>query len=77
MADAGSIFHSCLDCGRRRSYSTMAENVGVGGSLSAVHNALMASDGHRANILGPDFQRVGVGVVRRDGRVWVTEVFAG
>ena len=77
MADAGSIFHSCLDCGRSRSYSTMAENVGVGGSLGAVHNALMASSGHRENILGPDFQRVGGGVVRRGGRVWVTELFAG
>ena len=77
MADAGSIFHSCLDCGKRRSYSTMAENVGVGGSLGVVHDALMASSGHRANILGSSFQRVGVGVVRRGGRVWVTELFAG
>ena len=76
MAEAGSIFHSCLDCGKRRSYSTMAENVGVGGSLGAVHDALMASDGHRDNILGA-FERVGVGVVRRGGRVWVTELFAG
>jgi uncharacterized protein YkwD len=75
MADAGSIFHSCLDCGKRRSPS-MAENVGVGPSLSAVHNALMNSSGHRANILG-QFDRVGVGVVRRGDRVWVTELFAG
>lgn len=77
MADSGSLFHSCLDCGKRRSYSTMAENVGAGGSLGAVHNALMSSSGHRENILGPDFRRVGVGVVRRGGRVWVTELFAG
>jgi uncharacterized protein YkwD len=75
MADAGSLFHSCLECGKRRSPS-MAENVGVGGSLGAVHDALMASSGHRANILG-GFDRVGVGVVRRGDRVWVTELFAG
>ena len=77
MADSGSIFHSCLDCGKRRSYSTMAENVGVGGSLGAVHDALMASSGHRENILDSRFDRVGIGVVRRGGRVWVTELFAG
>ena len=77
MADSGTIFHSCLDCGSRRSYSTMAENVGVGGGLRAVHDALMASSGHRENILGSAFERVGVGVVRRGGKVWVTELFAG
>ena len=75
MADAGSLFHSCLDCGKRRSPS-MAENVGVGPSLGAVHNALMDSSGHRANILGP-YDRVGIGVVRRGDRVWVTQLFAG
>ncbi len=77
MADEGSLFHSCLDCGGSRNTSTMAENVGVGGSLGAVHKALMASSGHRANILGAAFDRVGVGVVRRGGRVWVTQIFAG
>jgi len=77
MADSGSIFHSCLDCGKRRSYSTMAENVGTGGSIGAVHDALMESSGHRENILGSQFDRVGIGVVRRGGRVWVTELFAG
>jgi uncharacterized protein YkwD len=77
MAESGSLFHSCLQCGKRRSPSTMAQNVGVGGSLAAVHDALMASSDHRENILGSAFERVGVGVVRRGGRVWVTELFAG
>ncbi len=76
MADSGSLFHSCLECGKRRSPS-MAENIGVGGSIGAVHDALMASSGHRENILDSRFDRVGIGVVRRGGRVWVTELFAG
>jgi len=75
MADSGSLFHSCLDCGKSRSPS-MAENVGVGPNLGAVHNALMDSSGHRSNILGP-YDRVGIGVVRRGDRVWVTQLFAG
>jgi uncharacterized protein YkwD len=76
MADSGTLSHSCLDCGKGSSPSSMAENVGVGPSLGAVHDALMNSPGHRNNILGA-FDRVGIGVVRRGDRVWVTELFAG
>lgn len=77
MADAGTLFHSCLSCSGRRSPSAMGENVGVGDSLQAVHNALMDSSSHRENILSSAYQRVGVGIVKRGGRVWVTELFAG
>lgn len=60
------------------------ENVGYasnagGGSLSAVtrrlHRGFMASEGHRANILGR-FNQVGVGVaIDDDGTMWATMVF--
>lgn len=76
MADSGRLFHSCLNCrsgGGRR----MGENVGVAGSIREVHRLLMNSSSHRANILATAFERVGVGVVRKGGRVWVTEIFAG
>lgn len=75
MADSGRLFHSCLNCRGRR--SRMGENVGVADSIREVHRMLMNSSSHRANILGPGFERVGVGVVRKGGRVWVTEIFAG
>jgi uncharacterized protein YkwD len=40
-----------------------------------MHNALMASDGHRANILG-DYNQVGVGVtIASDGTMWVVQDF--
>ena len=40
------------------------------------HARLMASPGHRANILEPRFTKVGVGLYRDpDGRFWVTEMF--
>ena len=77
MADSGTLFHSCLSCSGRRSTSMMAENIGVGASVQAVHDALMDSSGYRENILGSEYQRVGVGIVRRGDRVWVTELFAG
>ena len=41
------------------------------------HRALMASPGHRANILEPRFVKIGVGVYRNArGEFWVTEMFS-
>ena len=41
----------------------VAENVGVGYSVQALHDAFMGSTGHRANILNASYNRVGIGVV--------------
>lgn len=55
-------------------WQRIGENVGVGYSVRSLHDAFMASAGHRANILG-DFNRVGIGVVNEgSGRMWVTAV---
>ena len=44
--------------------------------VALAQQALMASPGHRANILDPRFRQVGVGVYRNAaGEIWVTEVF--
>ena len=41
------------------------------------HRALMASPGHRANILEPRFSKVGIGIFRNaKGEFWVTEMFS-
>lgn len=79
MADAGTIFHhSCLPCLVSVSdWNVVGENVGVGGTVRSVHRAFMASSGHRRNILLPNYTRVGVGVVRSGGRVWITQIFLG
>lgn len=77
MADSGTLFHSCLSCSGRRAPSAIGENVGVGPSLQAIHDALMDSSSHRDNILGSAYERVGVGIVRRGDRLWVTELFEG
>ena len=77
MAESGRLFHSCLNCRRGSGSRALAENVGVGDTVKVVHRALMDSSSHRRNILSSDFRRVGVGVVRRSGRVWVTQLFAG
>ncbi|QGG95839.1 CAP and S-layer homology domain-containing protein [Actinomarinicola tropica] len=57
-------------------YRRAGENIGRGGSIAAMHDAFMASPGHRANVLG-DYNAVGIGVVRGgDGSLWVTVRFA-
>lgn len=78
MAEAGAIFHhSCLSCLVSSDWEAIGENVGVGSTVRSVHRALMHSRAHRRNILSRAFTRVGVGVVRSGGRVWVTEIFLG
>jgi uncharacterized protein YkwD len=57
------------------SWTRIGENVGVGYAVGSLHDAFMASTGHRANILG-DYNRVGVGVVYgASSKIWVTFVF--
>lgn len=75
VAAAGELFHN-PDLGDvTDGWELIGENVGYGGSVSIVHDALMASPGHRANILNANYTHVGVGVVVEDGTVWVAEVF--
>jgi uncharacterized protein YkwD len=45
-------------------------------NVAGTHEQLMASPGHRKNILQPDFVYVGVGIaINPEGDYWVTEVF--
>lgn len=55
--------------------SAWGENVGHGASVPSLHNLFMHSAPHRKNILKPEFDRVGVGIVERDGTLYVTVVF--
>ena len=72
------LHHECLGCTYRgAAWQIMGENVGTGSGIAAVHREMMESAGHRENILRKGFDRVGIGIVRADGLVWVTEVFAG
>lgn len=58
-------------------YMRAGENLAYAPSVSVAHRGLMQSDGHRANILEPSFQRVGIGVITAsDGTLMVTQVFA-
>lgn len=57
-------------------FKTAGENLALAPTLSIAHNGLMNSPGHRANILRPQFGRVGIGVLdsRRHG-LMITQNF--
>jgi len=53
------------------------ENVGVGPDVVAIHEAFVASPHHYENIVRPNYDHIGVGVVSSPaGGVYVTQVFA-
>jgi len=52
------------------------ENIALDSDLAVAHAMLMQSPPHRANILSPQFNEVGIGIVRNGDLVYVTEDFA-
>ncbi|MGH2723178.1 MAG: CAP domain-containing protein [Actinomycetota bacterium] len=76
MAEDGTIYHNkSLPGGLPFKNVWWGENVGMGNSVTSLHNLFMQSDAHRANVLNQNFRRIGVGVVKDDGRTYVTVVF--
>ncbi len=74
MASKGKLSHSDLGS-LLPPWSAAGENVGVGGSVGGVFDALKGSSGHRSNMLG-DYTHFGIGVwVDADGMVWTAHVF--
>lgn len=58
-------------------WRVLGENVGVGSSITQLHSAFMSSPGHRANNLSKSYKKVGVGVVSKNGKLWITVIFMG
>lgn len=58
-------------------YSAAGENIAYGYSTpAAVMNGWMNSPGHRANILGKQYNQIGVGMVKNSkGQIYWTQVF--
>ena len=77
MADEGRLSHSTLSDGVPAGWHTLGENVAYASTMAGAISALEASAPHRANMLNPAFTSAAVGVVNRNGMVWVTEVFVG
>lgn len=72
--ETGSPFDRLQKAGIR--YSRAGENLAYAQSVAVAHRGLMASEGHRENILRPEFTRIGIGVISAGpyGRMF-TQVF--
>jgi uncharacterized protein YkwD len=63
LASSGRLRHSSIPKSIvGNPYGTAGENVGYGPSVEVVHDALVNSSGHYANITGGAYTRIGVGV---------------
>jgi hypothetical protein len=75
MQGEGSLSHNPNLAAVTTGWDKLGENVGVGTSTQALHDAFMASSSHRGNILG-DYNYVGIAVVAETPtKLWVTVVF--
>lgn len=71
---ARSKFHSILD-DAGVDYRQAGENLAKAGSITRVHNGLMLSSGHRANIMYSGYTHIGVGIVKYGTMYYATEIF--
>lgn len=75
LAESGTVGH---DPGLKDSYAeyeALGENVGMGGSVQAIFNALVASPGHYENMVRPEFSEIGVGVVAAGSTLFTVHRF--
>lgn len=57
-------------------FSMISENVAEAPTAVRIHDAWMASTGHRANLLDPKVNSVGIRVMQRDGELYAVEDFS-
>ncbi len=57
-------------------FSLIEENIAVGSYPGSIHQGWMESPGHRANLLNPDIDRVGIAVVAAQGVLFAVADYA-
>jgi hypothetical protein len=73
MASRGGISHNPnLAAQGPPGWTRLGENVGMGPSVDEIHDALVASPSHYANIVSVHYDSVGVGVVQSGSTKFVT-----
>ena len=75
LAETGTLAHNPQLAREVDNWQTVGENVGVGPDVKTIHDALVRSAPHLANLLNESFTELGLGVVAKDGRIWLVQVF--
>ena len=57
-------------------FSLITENVAEASNSALIHELWMNSAGHRANLLDPNVDSVGIAVIQRNGQLYAVEDFA-
>jgi hypothetical protein len=73
MASDGAISHNPNLATQITNWSAVGENVGTGSAVATIEAAFEASPHHLENMVDPNYQYVGVGIVEVNGTIWVTE----
>ena len=84
MADQGALSHQFAGEPPLRQrlaatglrFNDDAENVAYDDSIEEAHANLMHSPGHRANILNPRYNAIGIAIVQRGNLLYIVEDFA-
>ncbi len=80
MEDAGFVFSGNWTWGENIAWQSERGAASISDDVANLHQSLMNSSGHRANILNPDFELIGIGIERGDYNGWdavmVTQKFA-
>ena len=74
---ASGYRHSSPEFRAHPDFAGSGESIFMGPTnATEAHIGWMQSDGHRANILRPDYTHIGIGIVcRNEGRIWATQIF--
>ncbi|WP_170385603.1 CAP domain-containing protein [Ruegeria atlantica] len=80
MEDAGFDFTGNWRSGENIAWQSERGAEGISDDVEQLHQSLMDSPGHRANILNPDYEFIGIGIEEGDYNGWdavmVTQNFA-
>lgn len=57
-------------------FNSVAENVAMAPDVETAHAGLMESPGHRANILSPAYNAIGISIIQHGRELFVTQDFA-
>lgn len=75
MANKGTIWHDPNTPYTISGWTVYGENVGMGPDEQSIQTAFMQSQEHCDNVLDGEFNQIGVGVVVKNGTVYVTLIF--
>ena len=77
MRRKNSLEHSREEWMRQRvtRWEIIGENVGRGRSVDSLHEAFMASEGHREIVVDEEYRNLGVGIAPDGDYIWITVLF--